>query len=248
MIDRYIEKFKEQKEKESFFKAMKISLQHRSFVIYIILNTFFLALAFCILASIPYVVRFILKESSNAQILLQVAFLIGVLIATPFWIKLANKINDNRKVLIISSSLIVILTIPFSFFTDVLYLFILIFFWGVSYGGMWALIRVCMADVIDESIVKTGKRKEGIYNGINQFFTRIAIIIQALIFAVVHMLTGFDEGASTQSPEAIWGIQLHFGIIPAIFLLIGVIIFWKWYPLTPDKLKIYQEKMRELGL
>lgn len=248
MIDRYIEKFKEQKEKESFFKAMKISLQHRSFVIYIILNTFFLALAFCILASIPYVVRFILKESSNAQILLQVAFLIGVLIATPFWIKLANKINDNRKVLIISSSLIVILTIPFSFFTDVLFLFILIFFWGVSYGGMWALIRVCMADVIDESIVKTGKRKEGIYNGINQFFTRIAIIIQALIFAVVHMLTGFDEGASTQSPEAIWGIQLHFGIIPAIFLLIGVIIFWKWYPLTPDKLKIYQEKIRELGL
>jgi GPH family glycoside/pentoside/hexuronide:cation symporter len=223
-------------------------LQHRSFVIYTILNTFFLALAYCILASIPYAVRYILKESSSAQILLQMAFLIGVLISTPFWIKFANKVNDNRKVLIISSSLIVILTVPFSFLTDVIFLFISIFCWGMSYGGMWALMRVCIADVIDESVAETRKRKEGVYNGINQFFSKMAIIIQALIFAVVHMSTGFDESASKQSPEAIWGIQLHFGIVPALLLLIGLIIFWKWYPLTPEKLKSCQEKIVELGL
>jgi GPH family glycoside/pentoside/hexuronide:cation symporter len=248
MINRYIEKFQNQKQKENFVAAMKISIQHKNFVMYVILNTFFLTLAYCILASIPYVVRYILKESSSSQILLQVAFLIGVLCSTPFWIKFANKVNDNRKVMIISSCLIVILTIPFSLFTEVRVLFILIFCWGLSYGGMWALIRIIIADVIDESVAKTGKRKEGVYNGIAQFFARMAIIFQAIIFAVVHILTGFDEDATQQSPDAIWGIQLHFGIIPAVFLFMGVVIFWKWYTLTPDKLKTYQEKIKELEL
>jgi GPH family glycoside/pentoside/hexuronide:cation symporter len=67
MINRYIEKFQNQKQKENFVAAMKISIQHKNFVMYVILNTFFLTLAYCILASIPYVVRYILKESSRLR-------------------------------------------------------------------------------------------------------------------------------------------------------------------------------------
>jgi len=33
--------------------------------------------------------------------------------------------------------------------------------------------------VIDESIILTGKREEGLYNGIQMFFARFALIIQA---------------------------------------------------------------------
>jgi len=33
-----------------------------------------------------------------------------------------------------------------------------------------------------------------------------------------------------------------------IYMLIGCIIFWKFYDLTPEKAKINQEKLRELGL
>ncbi|MBD3254127.1 MAG: MFS transporter [Candidatus Lokiarchaeota archaeon] len=247
-IERYMKKIEEQTEKENFFKSLKNSLKHKSFVVYIVLTTFFFALAYCIQASIPYVVRFILKESSSSQIILQVAFLIGALVSIPFWIKFANKINDNRKILIISSGLVVIFTIPLTFLTGVFILFIILFLWGVSYGGMWAMLRVVIADVIDESIAMTGKRKEGVYNGIYQFFGRIAIILQAITFAIIHMLTGFEEGVATQSMEAIWGIQLHFGIIPALYLLVGVLIFWKYYDLTTERLEFCHNKIKELGL
>ena len=104
------------------------------------------------------------------------------------------------------------------------------------------------SDVIDESIVRTGKREEGIYSGFQQFFGRLAILIQAITFVVVHTLTGFDEGASTQSPQAVFGIHLHFALLPMIYMFIGCIIFWKWYDLTPERVKENQQKMKELCL
>jgi Na+/melibiose symporter-like transporter len=119
---------------------------------------------------------------------------------------------------------------------------------GIGIGGTWIMLAPVLADVIDESVVRTGKREEGIYNGFQQFFGRIAILIQAITFVVVHTLTGFKEGSSTQSPEAIFGIHIHFALMPMIFMLIGCFIFWKWYDLTPDKAKINQDKVKELGL
>jgi Na+/melibiose symporter-like transporter len=105
------------------------------------------------------------------------------------------------------------------------------------------------ADVIDNSVVATGKREEGVYTGFQQFFGRIGIIVQALTFALVHELTGFDESLGTAQPEsAILGIHLHQALIPAIFVIIGALIFWKWYKLTPDIVAENQRKIKEMGI
>lgn len=104
------------------------------------------------------------------------------------------------------------------------------------------------ANVIDESVILTGKREEGTYNGINTFFARAALIIQAVSFAVVHTLTGFVEGASTQSAAAKWGIQIHFALLPMIFIIITAVIFIKFYDLTPEKVKINKEKLVDVGI
>ncbi len=36
--------------------------------------------------------------------------------------------------------------------------------------------------------------------------------------------------------------------IPAIFMIIGGFIFWKWYKLTPEKVQENQEKIKEMGI
>jgi len=107
-----------------------------------------------------------------------------------------------------------------------------------------------MSDVIDESVVITGRREEGVYSGFSQFFARIGIIAQTLTFAIVHTLTGFIEGGlpSEQPASALVGIQIHLGLIPAIFIFIGALILWKWYDLTPEKIQANQAKLVELGL
>ena len=108
---------------------------------------------------------------------------------------------------------------------------------------------------IDESIVMTSRRTEGTYQGFQTFVSRAALVIQALTFSIVHTLTNFDPGTGTpgdplppQTPEAILGIQIHFALIPAILMLIATIILWRFFKLTPDKVKENKEKIAELGL
>jgi Na+/melibiose symporter-like transporter len=74
--------------------------------------------------------------------------------------------------------------------------------------------------------------------------------VQAISFAFVHTITEFVEGGAVgaQPSSAIWGIHVHFALIPAIFMLIATLVFWKFYDLTPDKVKLNQERIIELNL
>jgi GPH family glycoside/pentoside/hexuronide:cation symporter len=247
-VDRYLEKYDKQVEKTPFFETLKTSLSQKNFVAYIIIILCYQIMIRSMTASIPYVARFILKLEASVITIIMGSFLISVLISTPFWVKLAHKINDNRKVFLITGGFLVIFTIPLIFVDSLMGFVIAMIIWGLVLGGFWAMQMVCLADVIDESIVKTSKREEGIYNGINTFFSRLAIIGQALSFAIVHTLTGFAEGSDTQSAQAIVGIRIHFALVPFFALLIGVLIFWKFYTITPEKVSENQLKIKQLKL
>ena len=120
--------------------------------------------------------------------------------------------------------------------------------WGTGQGGFWFLIFPVLADVIDNSVVLTGRREEGIYSGFQQFFGRVGIMIQAMTFAVVHYLTGFVEGAATQSDLAVWGIHIHLAVVPMVLMLFGTIIFWRFYDLKPSNVNENQLKIKAMGI
>lgn len=248
MIDRYFIKQSEKIEGESFIKSLRTALRQKLFIAFLLMYTLFISLTLCVQASVPYIVRFILKMPASAQIYLQLAFLVGALVSIPLWIKLAHRTNNNKQILLIAGVILTISTLPFTFIGTLYGLIVVLIFWGVGLGGYWVMLPPVMGDVIDESTVRNKKHEEGLYYGIRQFFARLAIIIQAITFAIIHTLTGFEAGATTQSASAIWGIHIQFGLAPMIFMLIGIIIFWKWYNLTPDKIEINKAKLKELGL
>lgn len=138
--------------------------------------------------------------------------------------------------------------IPMIFLKDY-YLFIIsVAVWAIGLGGFWAMQSPVFSNAIDEAIINTGRREEGIYYGIQAFFARLSLVILAICFAIVHTLTGFVEGADTQSDLAVWGIYIHMALLPMIFMFIGSIVLWRFYDLTPEKVKIIKEKLAEIGL
>ncbi|MHA1488830.1 MAG: MFS transporter [Promethearchaeota archaeon] len=239
---------KEEKEQTSFFKTLKTSLKNKNFVAYIFIIFSYQTMVRSMTASIPYVAQFILKLEASTITLVMGAMLGGVLIFTPAWVMIASKINNNRKVLLITGGALTLATIPLIFVNTILGFIVCMFIWGSFMGGFWVLQLPTFSDVIDETIILTHKREEGIYSGFNQFFSRLAFFAQALNFAIVHTLTGFVEGADTQSAQAIQGIQIHFAVVPLVALLIGVIVFWKIYDITPKIVQENQLKIKELGL
>jgi GPH family glycoside/pentoside/hexuronide:cation symporter len=247
-VERYLDQYEKKPEKENFFTVLKQLVKQRSFITFIIIYLAYQTVIISMTASIPYVVRYSLGMDPRATIPIFAGFLIGALISVPFWVKYAHKANDNRKVILTAGILLTILTAPLIILRDYTIMIILFVIWGLALGGFWAMIAPALADVIDDSIVRTGKREEGVIVGIQRLFARIAIVIQALTFAIAHTLTGFAEGADTQSEAAIVGIHIHFAAVPVIIMLIGCIIYWKSCNLTSELVQANQKKVKEMGL
>ena len=248
-IDRYLEKH-DTAERTSFFKTLKMSLKQKSFLFFIITYTLYRSLVICFQASIPFFVEYVLGKEEGIQTLLSAGFLVGALISSPIWATIARKTNNNKKVMLITSILLAAFTVPFIFLNSVWVAFVALILWGFGLGGFWTMLAPVFGDVIDESVVNTHERQEGIFNGFLQFFGRLAFLVQAVVFATVQTITGFRAGQPlpAQPASAVWGVHVHFALIPALLMFAAVIIFWKFYQLTPDKVKIHQEKIIELNL
>jgi GPH family glycoside/pentoside/hexuronide:cation symporter len=247
-----IERYYISKEKpESFITALKSTLKQKSFVYYVILFFGFQVVTGSLTASIPYAVNFVLPGPPFGvevnMILLFAVFLNGAIISVPFWIWVAKRIKNNKKTALIGGVCLIagafLTTFYVGIFDSMIYQFIL----GFAMGNFWALMTIYFSDVLDERVVLTKSPNRGTTVGVSAFLSRFARAAQIAIFTIVHILTGFVEGASTQSPAAQIGIRLHMSLIPSIIMLICTIIYWKFYPITPQKYMENKQKLQELG-
>jgi len=251
IVDRYLATYDAKKlKRESFFRSLRTAMKQKSFVYFIIAYLFYQTCTTLLQISVTYLVYFILRMEASAIILVMLGFLLGGVLSIPFWIKLAQKTNDNRKVIIIAASLMVLAVAPLIFLEIYIGIIITLFIFGFVWGGFWVMLAPVLADVIDESVVRTGKREEGVYNGFQQFFGRLSFALAVLSIAIIQTFTGFKVGTGPegQTPLAIWGIHLYIGLIPMLFILATAIILWKKYDITPEKVKANQEKIKEMGL
>jgi Na+/melibiose symporter-like transporter len=141
--------------------------------------------------------------------------------------------------------------LPLIFLSDLISTLIVFGIGGIGLGGTTVLSVVLVSDVIDELTVNMRKRQEGIYLGIRVFIIRLAFIVQALLFAIIHTSTGYIAGVPgvvIQPPEALFGIRTLISIIPLIVMFLSTLVFWKVYDITPEKAATLKEQLKKLNL
>ena len=246
-VDTYLATYEKQ-EKEPFFKTLKTAFKHKSLIVFLIFYMLYLNLTNMVQASFLYWIKFIIRGDISDVFFVMVLLLVGVMVGIPFWMYYNKKSGDNRKTMIYAAIMLMIVTIFFTVITNLTTLLVLVFIWGMALGGFWTIYYVVFSDVIDEAIVENGKRQEGLYQGLRRFFGNLAKVVTAFYFAIIHELTGFNEVAEVQTPVANTGILLLFGIIPAITMAVGFIIFWRYFDITPEKSKLIREKLLQLNI
>ena len=246
-VDTYLATYEKQ-EKEPFFKTLKTAFKHKSLIVFLIFYMLYLNLTNMVQASFLYWIKFIIRGDISDVFYVMVLLLVGVMVGIPFWMYYNKKSGDNRKTMIYAAIMLMIVTIFFTVITNLTTLLVLVFIWGMALGGFWTIYYVVFSDVIDEAIVENGKRQEGLYQGLRRFFGNLAKVVTAFYFAIIHELTGFNEVAEVQTPVANTGILLLFGIIPAITMAVGFIIFWRYFDITPEKSKLIREKLLQLNI
>jgi len=236
--------FAQLQEHEPFIEGLKLTLKNKPFWIYM-LPAFCLSLVFPILSTgIYYYIDYVIAGQDTTSFLIGLG--LGVLLGLFVNLYLLDKIKTKK-------------TIILSYYLTTLG-FVLLFIIGqnasvaafpsfpLGFGFVGLLLAgpVVMGDIIDNDELITGKRREGVYGGVNAIVTKPSLSIANWLFVSVIVFFGFispivnAQDVAIQQPQsemAITGILIAFCIVPAIGLFISGILM-HWYPLDgPEWLK-----------
>ncbi|MCP4763471.1 MAG: MFS transporter [archaeon] len=257
MIDRYF--VDEESEPMSFIKTLKEVVKLKSFIVFFIYSLCYSITLALIVPNLNYLGTFVLQGEVSVFLIL-IIYLSFTLISIPFWLIYLRKTKNLKKVLVVGGIFFVIALIPLTFFVGKYDLMVYTAILGFANGSTSALISpVLFPSVVDDFVVKTGKNQKAMLFGISAFLGRLVSTIDEGIIALVHNLSGFVEGnesyaemAAVVSVETMGniqlGIRLLMGVIPATVLLIGTLVFWKFFPLTTEKIQENKERLHELNL
>jgi Na+/melibiose symporter-like transporter len=241
---------------EPLLPTLKTILGDRIFVTKVVFFFGYQSAVTLLSASAPYVVNFVMNMESSALSILMGGMLGGALLSVPVWIRVSHRVNDNRKLSIFAGFAMTATFLPIAFVSNFYLFCACLFVFGIGLGAQWFVDPPTMGDVIDNAVVNTGVKQEAIYYGFQAFFIRFGHSFQAGVFALVHHMTGFVEGATSQEELfslvqnpglVLFGIRIHTALVPAVVVLITTLIFWKYYDLTPEKIAENRKKLEEMG-
>ncbi|MBN2154557.1 MAG: MFS transporter [Candidatus Lokiarchaeota archaeon] len=234
------------------FKSVTETFKNIPFLIFEGANFFYTIAQTIIFTGLFYFNEYVLNIGgiqSSLPLLLIYAF---SLVFTLMW----NKLNQRfglKKVFIIAL-ILCILSGTVAFFVGQSYypaMIVLIIF-GIGYGGISLNQGSINADVIDFDELKTGKRRETTYSGINALITKPGISIANALFLFIIQSFGFppniDELAVYVATESVkLGIMIGFTIIPAIVFAVAL-IFMLFYPLDGPDWEKEKKKILDIHL
>ena len=258
IIDRYFSV--EAKERAPFFKNMGDALKLRSFIVFFVFATCYGVTLALIVPNLNFLTIFVLQADYGKLLIILMVYLGLTLVSVPFWLYYTKKAKNSKKVFVVAGLIFSIALIPLTFFVGYWDLLVYTAILGFANGGISALTStILFPNVVDDFAATTGNNQKAILFGLNGLLARLTGSIDEGIFAFFHKITGFNEGLANYTellldvgfhgiPLVQLGIRLVMGVVPALILGIGTFAVWKWFPLTPNRIKENQEKLKQLNL
>lgn len=158
---------------------------------------------------------------------------IVALASLPFWEKISRRFDKRASyiagmVFLIIVMMILIVVDPTWGMTIVLILAALA---GVGVGAMHVLPWSIIPDAIEWDELATNERHEGMFYSLVTLFKKVASSIALPLTLLVLEWSGYVSNAASQKPSAVRAIQAMVGLVPSIFLILGI-LFAFFYPLS----------------
>ncbi|MDR0864239.1 MAG: MFS transporter [Candidatus Symbiothrix sp.] len=98
-------------------------------------------------------------------------------------------------------------------------------------------------DSIVYSQWKTGIDAKGAIMGISGVAFTLSNLIKSILISATFAIVGYQAGSTSEAVKA--GIITAYSVIPAIIPLVGWVVLFLFYKLTPDKLEMMQKEIEE---
>ncbi len=238
---------------KDFFVVMKNGFKNpnfRAYMVFVIASSIFGAI---FAPSLTYFIIAVLKYdpiiAASMVTILALPYTLASILLIPLYLYLTRK-HGHVKMFKVALILWPISLIPFLFVSDIISALIVSATIGVVAGMMGINSGLVRASIIDEGSILEGRRIDAKYNSITMFLSQIGQLVFAFTIWLIHdVLTDYDPAlGNAQSDLAVFGIRAQIALVPMIFLIIGAIVFFMQWKLTPEDMKEIKSKEIEMGL
>ncbi len=218
------------KPEPSPFKSLVVALKNKPFV-WLCATYFIVNISFAFIKILmAYYVEYQLLMKAEISLVMGL-MLICVTISLPFWQWLSRKMDKGPAyalgMLVGGAAVVLTFFLPHQ---STWLIYVVSVLAGFGFSAQWIFPWAMVADVGDYDRAETGQQRSGMYYGVWGLATKIS---EALALAAVGwILTGFGYVPNVeQTPQALLGIRLFFGLVPAgcIFLALPLLVK---YPIT----------------
>lgn len=206
---------------EQLRRDAKSLIKSRSFITYLLYQIIGRGATVILFTQLLYMADHVLGLKGIETTLLDVVPGLVMFLFLPLFPKLA-KIVGMRNLLILASvplglSYMSLYFVNGFWMAMVVYIFIIIFTNINVVGGP------LFGAIIDEDEKRTGRRKAGLFTGMNALLTIPVGGIHTVIFTSILAFYGFSSGAEAQTETAIFGIRMASSFLPGILIILGMI-------------------------
>ena len=213
MKSMFIEKY-ETDEKASFIEVTKTALKTKNFRVSLIGYTVQVTATTLWNAAQIYFFVDVYGVGLDAQRIPLLLSIIAAIASIPFWSNFTRKGDFKRTywVAFLIHGLtflpfLVMLAIPFGSSMFVTLHTIFLFIMNIFYAGEVTMLMPVASDTYDEVALKLGNRADATFVGLRNFFFRMALLVQAILFFVILTLANYDPTPlATQTETAKLGI------------------------------------------
>jgi GPH family glycoside/pentoside/hexuronide:cation symporter len=91
---------------------------------------------------------------------------------------------------------------------------------GVGLGGVKVCREMILANLVDRSTERTGRRQEGVYYGLNRFIGRLSKILESLALILLGVMFGYVSGEQP-GPDPGNAFRFLMGVFPLVCMVIA---------------------------
>jgi GPH family glycoside/pentoside/hexuronide:cation symporter len=123
---------------------------------------------------------------------------------------------------------------------------------GLMFVGLLTFVMInqpLIGEAIDYDEIRTGKRRETTYSGVNALITKPAVSIAHFITLSIIAAYGYNAGlpVSAQPTSVSLGVFLAFTVVPICFLLISILAMMK-FPLYGEQWEEQKRQLQEIHM
>ncbi|MDY7078794.1 MAG: MFS transporter [Chloroflexota bacterium] len=224
--------------------AFKETFTNRTFLAFVGANLMICYVWSWLSAMVPFFTKYAIGAEEEQMSLIFAGMFVASMAFYPLWRKIALRLGSKRT-LGLAVTLFVVFMLPVLFVANLPQAFVMMIFVGAANSGITLVRDILLSDVIDEDELRTGRRREGSYFGVNAFIERLVMVLIGGSSSLVLGLSGYDAELATQPPSVALGIRLGMGLLPVVALVIFLAAL-RFYPLGKEQVVALRERLEVL--